>query len=401
MWSPIILLGCGMFGGIGFLAFFYNKKITLQKIKWDWKRRGAMFLISFFGIWKCGDMLRTIIRDNPIDFYDPVGSDVLPQIGILVDRFLSGDFPYRLINEWTLQHDLYPTYLPLTWMPFVIPDVLGLDYRWLAFAVLILAIWYYSYQLISWNTNWIVMVIFLVLPFLYLYAFLEDDNTGSFRFTVEPMIAGYYLFLATAIFSKSNWVRGMALLLCLLSRYALVLWIPLFFLVLLFKEKKSNLFKIIGWISLGVLVFYVIPFLSKDPTIFLRGFEYHTEAALITFTPYHWQAEGEIPVLLTQGYGFAIYIDAIIDGTRADKSNALRLLHFASLCLMVFVSLITFFKIKNRIDYRIFLLGTLKIYLVLFYNFIQIPYNYLYFPLVFVSLIMFVLLFSRKNYSIE
>jgi len=63
--------------------------------------------------------------------------------------------------------------------------------------------------------------------------------------------------------------------------------------------------------------------------------------------------------------------------------------------------MIGFYKIKDRIDYRIFLLGTLKIYLVLFYNFIQIPYNYLYLPLVFVSLTMFALLFSRKNYSVE
>jgi len=401
MWSPLVLLGCGMISGIGFLVFFYDKKITLQEFNWDWKKRALMFLVSFFGIWKCGDMLRTIIRNEPIDFYNPTASDVIPQIGILVDRFLSGEFPYRMITEWSLQHELYPTYLPLTWMPFVIPDVIGFDYRWMAFAVLILGIWFYSYKLISWNTNWFVKIFLLVIPFLYLYCFLEDDNTGTFRFTVESMIGGYYLFLATAILSKSNWLRGLALLLCLLSRYALVLWIPLFFFVLLFKEKRSNIYKIIGWISLGVIVFYVIPFLSKDPTIFFKGFEYHTEAALMTFNRYHYQSEHELPALLDQGLGLAIYFNEMIEGTSTDKSNALRLAHLISLCLMVLLSMIGFYKIKDRIDYRIFLLGTLKIYLVLFYNFIQIPFNYLYLPLVFVSLTMFALLFSRKNYAIE
>jgi len=70
MWSPLVLLGCGMISGIGFLVFFYDKKITLQEFNWDWKKRALMFLVSFFGIWKCGDMLRTIIRNEPIDFYN-------------------------------------------------------------------------------------------------------------------------------------------------------------------------------------------------------------------------------------------------------------------------------------------------------------------------------------------
>jgi len=395
------MLGCGLFSGIGFLIFFYNKKITLQKLEWDWKKRMAMFLISFFGIWKCGDMLRTIIRNEPIDFYNSTASDVLPQIGIMVDRFLDGIFPYQLITEWSFNHDLYPTYLPLTWMPFIIPEVLGLDYRWLAFAVLIIAMWYYSYKLISWNSNWISIVFLLIVPYFFLYSFLKEDNTGSFRLSIESLIAGYYLFLATSIFSKSNWVRGMALLCCLLSRYSLVLWVPLFFIILFLKEKKSNSYKIIGWIALGFLVLYIIPFLSKDFTIFQKGYEYHTEAALIAFHRYHYQSEYEMPALLAQGFGLAIYFDQLIEGTSADKSTALRLAHLLSLCFMLLVSMIGFYKIKDRIDYRIFLLGTLKIYLVLFYNFIQIPYNYLYLPLVFVSLTMFALLFSRKNYSVE
>ena len=93
MWSPIILLFSGLIVGIGFLKFFNGKEIELPHHKFDWKRRGAIFLFTFFGVWKCGDMLRTIIRDFPLDFHYPVDSDGIPQIGIMVERFLNGVFP--------------------------------------------------------------------------------------------------------------------------------------------------------------------------------------------------------------------------------------------------------------------------------------------------------------------
>lgn len=89
MWSPAILLLSGLIVGIGFLRFFYRKKIGLPQHKFNGKRRGAIFLFTFFGVWKCGDMLRTVIRDFPIDFHKPVVSDVIPQIAILVERFFS------------------------------------------------------------------------------------------------------------------------------------------------------------------------------------------------------------------------------------------------------------------------------------------------------------------------
>ena len=398
MWSPIILLFSGLIVGIGFLKFFNGKEIELPHHKFDSKRRGAIFLFTFFGVWKCGDMLRTIIRDFPLDFHYPVDSDGIPQIGIMVERFLNGVFPYSIITEWPdLGPYLFPTYLPLTWMPFIIPDVFGFDYRWMGFAILIIGFLYFFYKVIPWNRSWGNISILLLLPYLFLYLFIKDDTQAVFQFSVETMIAGYYLILATTLFSKSNLVRGIALLLCVLSRYSVVLWVPLFFFVILLKEKKTNLFQIGGWLTLGILGFYVIPFLSQDPTIFKQGYDYHTQAAEISFIPLPWQKIGELPALITNGFGMAIYFDQFIEGSPADKLWALKTTHLALLCFTVSCSMIIFYKIKDKIDFRIFLLGSLKVYLVIFYNFIQIPFCYLFLPMVFISLPMIGLLLTQMR----
>ena len=399
MWSPAILLLSGLVVGIGFLHFFYKKKIVLPQHKFNGKRGGAIFLFTFFGVWKCGDMLRTIIRDFPLDFHYPVGSDGIHQIGIMVERFLNGVFPYSIITEWPdLGAYLFPTYLPLTWMPFIIPDIFGFDYRWMGFAILIIGFLYFFYKVIPWNRRWGINATLLFLPFLFLYLFLKNDTQAVFQFSVETMIAGYYLILATALFSKSNLVRGVALLLCVLSRYSVVLWVPLFLFVILFKEKKTNLFQIGGWLALGILGLYVIPFLSQDPTIFKQGYDYHTQAAQISFLPLPWQKTGEIPAIISNGFGMAIYYDQFIDGSAADKLWALKSTHLSLLCLTILASMIIFYKIKDRIDYRIFLLGTLKVYLVIFYNFIQIPFCYLFLPMVFISLPMIGLLMGQLRF---
>lgn len=171
------------------------------------------------------------------------------------------------------------------------------------------------------------------------------------------------------------------------------------FLCITFQGEKTNLFQIGGWLALGILGLYVIPFLSQDSTIFKQGYDYHTQAAQISFIPLPWQKAGELPALITNGFGMAIYYDQFIDGTAAEKLWFLKNTHLFLLCLTVLFSMIIFYKIKDRMDYRIFLLGTLKVYLVIFYNFIQIPFCYLFLPMVFISLPMIGLLAGQLRFS--
>ena len=406
--SPMVLLGSGLITGIGFLIFFYGKpvyrndgKINLATRQLQYQKIIPALLILIFGIQYCGKLLGEQVENFPIDFYNPEGSDVIPQIGIMIDRFLKGVFPYQMISEWTFTHSLYPTYLPMTWMPFIIPDILHLDYRWFAFGVLCLGIIWLLAKVVSWNPNYLVLLILGAIPFFFLNALQHYDDEGTFRYSIETLISGYYLMLAMSLLSTSNLLRGVVLLLCLLSRYSVVLWVPLFLLVLFFKEKKKNIISILGIIAAGFILFYFIPFFSQDTSIFMRGYDYHSDGAIQAWKLMPWQEAGEMPFRLYKGLGFSWLYYENYAGDLVDKVDAYRFLHLVLSTSCIAVLSLLFFKIKDKIDYRIFLLGSLKIYMVIFYNFIQIPFGYLFMVSIFISLPMLALLLMYPSLQTE
>jgi hypothetical protein len=387
--SPVVMLLSGIAVGVGFIAFFFGREVRMASGNFDRKKIFAIGLPALAGIVAAAVFLNIEIGKHPIpDFYNSSGSDVIPQIGILVDRLLTGKFPYAWImdEDWSFSHHLYPTYLPLQWMPFVLPELIGIDYRWFALIILTLAFLWYERRLGSLELPAWKIALMALFPFAMLLFYQIFDNEGMFRYSVETLIAGYYFFLALSLFTSSNWIRGLALSLCLLSRYSVVLWAPLFLLVVFFEEKKKNAFQITAILAAMALAVYVIPFFSKDTSIFMNGYNYHSHGAVQAWRVFEWQNPDEPPFALYKGLGFGIFFYEGMDGSTADKVLAYRKFHLAaSLLTVIGLGLLYFFWMKKNIDYRIFLLASLKIYLVIFYNFIQIPFGYLYFVPTFLS----------------
>ncbi|PHN03742.1 hypothetical protein [Flavilitoribacter nigricans] len=407
--SSFLMLLSGLAVGFAFLYLFYGKKYALPSLSpggrpgWQKILLSATFLIGF--------VIAAILIQKEFDqfviedFYTVTdGSDVIPQIGILVDRFLSGEFPYRWIyaDDWGFNHHLFPTYLPLTWMPFIIPDLLGLDYRWFAFFVLAASFAACSYYFVRRSTDLLSALFLTALPFIFLIALIVWDHEGMFSYAVETQVVGFYLFLSLALMSRSNWLRAVSMLLCLLSRYALVLWIPLFLVVVLIREPRKNAFLIAGLLGLGVAIIYGLPFLSQDWTIFQQGYDYHTTAAFASWELQPWQQPDERPFALYKGLGFGWWFYEHLSGTLVEKVNAYRQFHAAVSLGIVLLSGVFFWLKKEEMDYRIFLLGSFKIYLVIFYNFIQIPFGYIYMVPIILSLpIIGISLLSRPATQLE
>lgn len=392
--ASFLILASGLVVGIAFIYQFYDKECSIPKpvVRHQQTTKKNLYLI---GIFLLGLMISGILANREFnkfiieDFYTVSGgSDVIPQIGVIIDRFLSGEFPYRWIyaDDWGFHHHLFPTYLPLTWMPFIIPDLIGLDYRWFAFAVLGVSFALFCYYFIRRSPPFKQRALLAALPFLFLIPLILFDHEGMFRYSVETQIVGFYLLVGMALLSKSILWRALALLLCVLSRYSLVLWIPLFLLVLLFREPKRNALIIGGLLGLGILVIYVLPFLSQDWTIYKQGYDYHTNAAFASWELMPWQQPNERPFALYKGLGFGWWFYENLDGALADKVNAYRYFHAAASGGTVLLMSFLFWRLRNRIDYRIFLLGSFKIYLVIFYNFIQIPFGYLFMVPIILSL---------------
>ena len=171
-----------------------------------------------------------------------------------------------MITEWTFNYPLFPTYLPGFWGAFIIPHLLHIDCRWWALTVWFAVFMWYEGQLLWRGLSTPKLLFLTALPFIFLFCLASYAHSGMFHYSVEPLITAYYILFTLSLLTNSNKLRGGALVLCLLSRYSVVLWLPLFFAVLFLKDKKLDIYKIISILAVRFLILYA-SFLMVDYTI--------------------------------------------------------------------------------------------------------------------------------------
>lgn len=141
-----------------------------------------------------------------------------------------------------------PTYLPATWFPFVLPEWLGFDYRWLAWAAL-LGLGAGGYLLVLLlgprRCAWPATLLPAAVPFLSIFSLLrtEESLVGQ---TVEGLIIGYYALLVAGILRRWGGPEALGLVLGLLSRYALVFWVPLYLGLVYFQDSRRRALRLPG-----------------------------------------------------------------------------------------------------------------------------------------------------------
>lgn len=156
--------------------------------------------------------------------------------------------------------------------------------------------------------------------------------------------------------------------------------------MLYFSGQRKKAGHIIIICAAGILLLYILPFFINDTGIFVKGYEYHTKAALSEWQGQSWQQPGEKPYQLFTGIGFAGMFYDYYKGSVEEKLRAFQILHVVLCAAIVLFSAIFFFIKRHKVLFTAFALGTLKIYLSVFYHFIQIPYDYLYLTLIYVSI---------------
>jgi len=307
-------------------------------------------------------------------------SDIIPAIHVYVQRLLSGQQVYSTFTELNGYH-VEPNYLPLHWLPFVISKTLNFDPRWLAFSFLAIGIALYQASVFAKSSSLPEIIIKSALPHLVLLLFIQYEPE-IFGRTVETLIAGYYLILFFSILSGSPVIKGIGILCCLLSRFSLVLWLPLY-LHFLFKDDGKRTLKTVAIAAAGVLLIYIIPFLSQDWHSLARGYQNYSNATAGEWHPQSWQQPGEKPFSLFRGIGFAsFFYDFAKDGV---ELKLLLLRKFHLLFSIAAVAAAAFYYFKKRPESKLFPLLALKFYFIFFFSFIQIPYTYLYLVPVFLS----------------
>jgi hypothetical protein len=320
-------------------------------------------------------------------------SDIIPQVRVMVDRFVGRRNVYDVIHDFG--YAMPPNYLPFTWMPFGLARYAKIDDRWIPFFAFAIGYILFCFALIKHRASHFTSLV--ILPAVILIAFISYTST-TFTHAIELLPASYYLILALGLllFDKT-WHWGVAIAICMLSRYSFVFWLPILGLVLLIR-KGNSLWKIAGTTIGLVALFYLFPFYIKDPGMLTRSLAYYDTATLAEWSGQAWQAKGEKPYQLFQGTGLACFFYDFTGGALSDKISLLKKTQILLSIVMMLALAIYWWRNKEKVHQdNIFLLGALHALLIVFYALVQIPYAYLYIVPCMVSIVCYISLRSEKE----
>ena len=318
--------------------------------------------------------LTTIMGEVAID---PKNSDVLPAIQLYVQRIIAGEWAYAPMEfpGWTV----IPNYLPMVWLPFVLPEMIGVDYRWLPFSVFVIYGFYYwwrQYQTKDQNT-W-EYAVKSILPFFLLWVVM-DKEPMVFGHTAELLIITFYLILCETVLSKKMAIAGLGIVLCLLSRYSFGFWLPVYMLIYWWQYGFKSATAVAGYVFLGLFAIYIFPFVFEDPMVYKKGMDYYMYSAQGEWVPHGWQQPDERPFHLGRGLGFAVYVYDFINGDVIFKLKVIQIVNAITSLLTAIAIAGLYWHFRDRMRRpKLFLIFALKFYIMIFYSFLHVPYAYLY-----------------------
>ena len=322
--------------------------------------------VSSFFIWHFIDTLNIIHLDYHY-------SDNLPQIKVMCQRFLHCEKIYAPIQE--IWNGKKSPYMPLMWLPFSVAEFWGIDMRWTC-AVFILVGIFFVFRTVSPRYGFHPFLILLPLISLsYLFSFISVRNREIVGITEESIVIGFYLFMCYALVRNNPWLIGLALACCLLSRFVLFFWAPVYIVYVFLHESKSKAITISLVSFLIIAIVFLIPFGFSDPKYFLNiPSDYHVGVDTA------WNSSYENGVYYGNALGYAKWFDI----------SQIQLLHNMQIivaAILPVILLIIFHLIKNRItlNKQFWSFCSLKICLVFFYNMLEVPYYYLFFTSTFFS----------------
>jgi hypothetical protein len=315
----------------------------------------------------------TIFNARPIDHND---SDILAQVLQASQWLLRGEYPYQTVVLPT--YAMNNTYLPMMWMPFTMSFIFDFDPRWLPLMVWIVVLSIFCYRLLVRDTGTkYIGIVSIGLVFMWIYAYMSV-YTYDYRVSIELLPASYYLLLVLMLIEGSWLGIGLAMGACLLSRFSIVLFIPFLLWYVHHRWGWQTLWKSCLACMAVILVLFILPFVSKDPSLPSKIVANYNSGAANEWRTQSWQAPHEEPHQLSRGLGAALIVKKLYE---YDIKEGVKHLRQAGLALSILAGVIMIYLYRRNyawIDQDWFLLGSIKIYFTIFYTLILIPYPYLF-----------------------
>lgn len=336
---------------------------TAAPVSWKW----AGVLMGVGTMVVATMLFIPIVKDHP----DPsIWSDVMPQLEALYHRYVQGKQPYYPVDMGT--YSPYPVYMPLHWLPIGITDAFGLDARWIGVILLFPAMALVGQSLMKSNVGLVkqlVPILLVALPILVFFGF----STLGMAVSLETVIVAYYLVLVSGLIRRNLTMITIGIILIMLSRYTFIFWLPTLAYVLLNNIKFGKLALMVGMVLLSIVLLYYLPFLTKDPSIFMKGLNYHRLAVLG-----EWNGYGDPPISysMEDGLSFAGNIKNAFKGQKEDLIFYNRALQASMLLLTMFVGLWGYHTKLKDLHFLDLSLGMLYVFVMIFFVFSPLTYSY-------------------------
>jgi len=320
-----------------------------------------------------------IVRENDIDV---TSADMLPVIKVMNQRLLQGEWHSVYHNIPSIWNGVQPIYLPAMWIPYLPAVAFDFDMRWITLVSLFMVFAVFL-LLLRGGTKPIFNIVLLTSGLmLWWWLLLEDDMHGLVSMSEEGVVVLYMILLVLAILTDRIFPIAIAACLCLLSRYAMIGWVPAFiaYLVMNGNMKKAGIFCITGICML--VVFFILPFGWNSLIRLLQ-----VPGKYISFSNLVWK---DNPGVFTGSLGFAKFF----------VSGKMKLLHYLLIALSFLVPagfMAACMSLRKKKYICNIPLATLKLSLVVFYNFVDVPYLYLFYTSSLVSLVSVTFLISSTR----
>ena len=293
---------------------------------------------------------------------------MLPLLRAACYRWLNHQPVYTPVQEvWSGENI---PYLPAMWLPFAPSLLLDIDMRWTTIALTITTVLVLLVTLIRnrvKGANIVTVAIVFLLSIFLMVKFYTWEDSRLFEFSEEPIPTFYYILLFIALMYENAWLTGIMLSLCTLSRFSLLPFIPVFFLWLAIAGKTKYALKT-GFVYAGLLLLvFVIPFFIQQPEYFLN-IPHRYNIHLTDF----WKANN-YDLAGNRGLGLA-YVFGYKYHELMGWLSILLLITVPAIWLALFAVL----KKRYVIYENIWAMAGLKLTLLIFYNFINMPYLYIF-----------------------
>src|SRR5450432_1535405 len=303
---------------------------------------------------------------------DPDFADMLPIIKVMNERLLNGEWKHVYDPIPEIWNGVLPIYLPAMWVPYAPAVLFGIDMRWITAGAVLLSFAIILFSIRVRGNRYFGYVQIAVSALLFWWIFARNDVHSLISMSEEGVVIFYFVLLSLAIISGNPFLMGITASLCLLSRYSMVGWlIPCLIFFASRKEfRKLIIFSIAGVVCF--LLFFLIPFglRTLDQMISLPG-------NYVAFAKHVWEYSPEV-FWLNPGLAkfFGPHRLALLHGILIAMSFGVPIL-FMGFCLL-----------QKKWNLQNINLACFKLSLLVFYQFIDVPYGYLFYTCSFVSLLI-------------